>query len=121
MRHKDAVGRFGEVVAAGFLRDAGLVILDCNWRCSAGELDIIAVDGPELVFCEVKTRSSLTFGSPAEAVTPVKAARIRRLALQWLIENRDGPKYWPQLRFDVVSVLLQRDHPPLVDHLAGAF
>ena len=102
--------------------DAGLVILDRNWRCADGELDIVAMDGPALVFCEVKTRSSVLFGSPAEAVTPVKAARIRRLALRWLIENRDGsPDYWPELRFDVVSVLRRRDRPPVVDHLRDAF
>jgi putative endonuclease len=122
MRVKDALGRFGEDVAAHYLSEAGLAIVERNWRCSAGELDIIATDGPVLVFCEVKTRSSLTFGSPAEAVTPVKAARIRRLGMQWLVENRDSSaQYWPELRFDVVSVLRRRDQPPLVEHLADAF
>jgi putative endonuclease len=123
MRVKDAVGRFGEDVAARFLADAGLTILDRNWRCRLGEIDIVACDGAALVFCEVKTRSSTTFGSPAEAVTAVKAARIRRLALQWLIDNRPSarPGQWSQLRFDVVSVLRRRDAPPVVEHLVGAF
>lgn len=122
MRVKDVLGRFGEDLAAQYLADSGLVIISRNWRCADGELDIVAMDGPALVFCEVKTRSSVLFGSPAEAVTPVKAARIRRLALRWLMDNRDGsPDYWPVLRFDVVSVLRLRDRPPVVDHLRDAF
>jgi putative endonuclease len=123
VRIKDAVGRYGEDVAAAHLSGAGMVILARNWRCREGELDIIATDGPALVFCEVKTRSSVRFGTPAEAVTAVKAARIRRLASRWLIENRDGgePVYWPQLRFDVVSVLRRHDGPPQVEHYPAAF
>jgi putative endonuclease len=122
MRLKDAVGRYGEDVAAHHLTDAGFVILDRNWRCRAGELDIVALDGPALVFCEVKTRSSTAFGLPAEAVTPVKATRIRRLAQLWLQDNRDSSsEYWPELRFDVVSVLRRRGQLPQIDHFAGAF
>ena len=89
MRVKDAVGRFGEDVAAQHLLAAGLQILERNWRCREGELDIVARDGSELVFVEVKTRSSLAFGTPAEAVGPAKAARLRRLALCWLAEHRE--------------------------------
>ena len=122
MRVKDALGRFGEDLAARYLVDAGVVILDRNWRCPQGELDIVALDGRSLIFCEVKTRSSTAFGLPAEAVTPAKASRIRRLARHWLSENRDGSsEYWPELRFDVISVLRRRDQPPLVEHLPGAF
>ncbi|MCL2781483.1 MAG: YraN family protein [Actinomycetia bacterium] len=88
MRAKDAVGRYGEDVAARHLADAGLTILARNWRCADGELDIVARDGPALVFCEVKTRRSVAFGDPSEAVGAVKAARLRRLALRWLIEQR---------------------------------
>jgi putative endonuclease len=123
MRFKDALGRFGEDLAAKHLTDGGLVILDRNWRCSEGELDIVARDGTTRAFIEVKTRSSNAYGSPAEAVTAVKAARIRRLAMSWLIENRDadGPAYWPELRFDVVSVLRHRGRAPEVEHLVSAF
>ncbi len=64
MRAKDAVGRYGEEVAARFLLDAGLTVLERNWRCRGGELDIVATDGSALVFVEVKTRSSARFGSP---------------------------------------------------------
>lgn len=103
MRVKDAVGRFGEDLAASYLSEAGLRILERNWRCRDGELDIVAVDDGVLVFVEVKTRSSTAFGDPAEAVHPAKASRLRRLAVRWLVEH-DGT-YWPELRFDVVSVL----------------
>jgi putative endonuclease len=122
MRVKDAVGRHGEQVAAGYLEAAGLAILARNWRCRAGELDIVARDGGALVFVEVKTRSSLAFGTPAEAVSRVKAARIRQLALHWIAAQREAgdPQFWTALRFDVVSVLRGRDGFQ-VSHLPGAF
>ncbi|MFN2518487.1 MAG: YraN family protein [Jatrophihabitantaceae bacterium] len=119
MRVKDAVGRFGEQLAAAYLRDAGLTILERNWRCSAGELDIVALDGDVLVFVEVKTRSSTAYGDPAEAVNRVKAARLRALALHWLAEHRDGNPYWSQLRFDVVSVLRLGSGGPSIRHLTA--
>ncbi|MDT4926850.1 MAG: putative endonuclease [Pseudonocardiales bacterium] len=123
MRAKDAVGRFGEQVAAEHLESAGLRVIARNWRCRAGELDIIARDGSELVFVEVKTRSSLTFGEPAEAVDWAKAARIRRLALQWMASDRDtgGGTYWTSVRFDVICVLRRGSGTPDVQHLTGAF
>lgn len=117
MRVKDALGRFGEELAASYLRDAGLMILERNWRCPAGELDIVARDGEVLAFVEVKTRSSTAFGDPAEAVTRAKADRLRRLALSWLAEHRDQESYCPQLRFDVVSVLRLGPNGPSVRHV----
>lgn len=118
MRAKDAVGRYGEDVAARHLIDAGLVVVVRNWRCTAGEIDIIAREGDVLVVCEVKTRSSPAYGLPAEAVGPVKARRLRGLAMRYLTAER--PPY-AELRFDVVSVLRQRRGPALVEHLRGAF
>lgn len=118
MRVKDAVGRFGEDVAARHLEQAGLRIVERNWRCREGEIDIIATDGPILVFCEVKTRSGSGFGRPEEAVGRTKAARIRRLAVRWLEERR--PEY-ADLRFDVVAVERSRSAPLRVDHTRGAF
>ena len=84
MHAKDALGRYGEDLAAQYLEDLGLVILDRNWRCSAGELDVIARDGDSLVVCEVKTRRSERYGAPVEAVSPRKMRRLRILALRWL-------------------------------------
>jgi len=123
MRVKDAVGRYGEQLAADHLESAGLVVLARNWRCREGELDIVARDGDQLVFVEVKTRSSLAFGAPAEAVDRVKAARIRQLALRWIAEARarDGAAFWSAVRFDVVSVLRSRSGPAQVTRVTGAF
>lgn len=120
---KDALGRFGEQAASQFLTEAGLVVLERNWRCPRGEIDIIAVDGRALVFVEVKTRSSLAFGDPAEAVTPAKAARLRLLAAQWLSDRRassDLPP-WRELRFDVVCVVRTPGAGPTVRHIRSAF
>ena len=113
MAVKDVLGRFGEDTAAAHLERAGLVLLERNWRCSEGEIDIIAVEGQVLVFCEVKTRSTAAFGSPAEAVTPVKLQRLGRLGARWL---REHPGSWDGLRIDVVSVL-RTPGGLVVDHL----
>ncbi len=123
MRVKDAVGRFGEQVAAEHLSGRGLDVVDRNWRCREGELDIVARDGETLVFVEVKTRSSLAFGAPAEAIDARKAARVRRLALRWIEARRAAgdPTCWTSVRFDVVSVLRARSAPLEVDHLVGVF
>jgi putative endonuclease len=125
MRVKDAVGQFGEDAAARHLAEAGLTILERNWRASPtvdgglrGELDVIARDGDALVVVEVKTRSGSRFGMPAEAVTRDKARRIRRLAVAWLAAHPNGA--YSSVRFDVVSVLRTRQGL-VVEHLRGAF
>ncbi len=120
MRASQQLGNDGEELAARHLSGLGLVVLDRNWRCREGELDIVAVDvDGTCVFCEVKTRSSARYGEPSEAVGPVKARRIRLLALRWLAahpERRGSP-----LRFDVVSVVRRRGWAPELVHLRGAF
>jgi putative endonuclease len=123
MRVKDAVGRFGEQLAADHLERAGLTILDRNWRCREGELDIVARDGDELVFVEVKTRSSPAFGTPAQAVNRAKTARIRRLAVRYLLAKRaEGlADSWTAMRFDVVAVVRTTPSGPEVVHLKGVF
>ena len=125
MRVKDAVGRFGEDVAARELAAAGLTILERNWRVKQvagsdvrGELDIIAREGSALVIVEVKTRSGTGYGSPAEAVTADKVRRVRRLAAAWLAAN-PGQRH-ATVRFDVVSVVRGRGGV-VVEHLRGAF
>ena len=123
MQVKDALGRFGEQVAAAHLRAAGIQVLACNWRCREGELDIVGQDGGTLVFVEVKTRSSVVYGLPGEAVDRRKIARIRRLATLWMDDYRsDGESpFWTDLRFDVISVLRTRADGLAVDHLRSAF
>ncbi len=118
MAEKDRLGRHGEDIAAAHLQNAGMVVLARNWRCAQGELDIVARDGSTLVFCEVKTRSGVRYGSPAEAIIGVKVRRIRRLAAAWLAETGRG---WPETRFDVVSIVAPSGGCATVEHLRGAF
>lgn len=114
MAAKDEVGRFGEEVAVRYLQGQGLRVVGTNWRCPLGELDIVAVDGRCLVVVEVKTRRSASCGAPQEAVTPAKLARLRRLAAIWLREHRAS---CPEVRIDVVAVLLGGHREARVDHL----
>lgn len=118
MRAKDAVGAYGERVATRHLTESGLVVLDRNWRSADGELDIVARDGQTLVFCEVKTRRSDAYGSPADAVVAAKVARLRRLAAQWIAASG---VHAPAVRFDVISVWPQRSGQARVEHLRAAF
>jgi putative endonuclease len=117
-RATDAVGAYGERVAVRALTAAGMHLLDRNWRCATGELDIVARDAETIVFCEVKTRRGGRFGTPAEAVRPAKVRRLRALAAMWLTTH---PQFHGEVRFDVVSVWPQPAGPATVDHLRGAF
>lgn len=99
------LGRSGEEVVARWYQANGYQVLARNWRCREGEIDVIVGRPGQVVFCEVKTRSSSAFGSPLEAVTPAKQRRLRRLALRWLQENPVGAGPSRSLRFDVASVL----------------
>jgi putative endonuclease len=113
-----AVGAYGERVAVQHLLEAGLAVLDRNWRSASGEIDIIARDGDVLVICEVKTRRGLGFGTPAEAVDRRKVARLRRLAAEWLAATSVHPR---EVRFDVVEVYFRPGRPPRVARIEGAF
>jgi putative endonuclease len=87
----------------------GYDLLDRNWRCRDGELDLVVRLGPTVVFCEVKARTASDFGQPAEAVSGAKQARIRRLAGRWLAEHRSDLGVRPTVfRFDVVAILGDR-------------
>ena len=116
MRAKDVRGRLGEDLAAAHLIAQGLIVLERNWRCEVGEVDIVAREGDALVICEVKTRSSRRFGSPLEAVTPAKAARLRRLAACWVTEHRVRPR---QIRIDLVGIVLGPAEPE-IEYVRGA-
>lgn len=115
-RQRSALGAYGEALAARHLVGQGMVLLDRNWRCSQGEIDLVLRDGRTLVVCEVKTRSSAAFGSPLEAVTEQKAARLRRLAARWLADHDLRP---PDVRIDLVGVLAPAHGPAQVDHVRG--
>ncbi|MEU4241606.1 YraN family protein [Actinoplanes sp. NPDC026619] len=113
-----AVGAYGERVAAQHLQEQGLVILHRNWRCSAGEVDLVLRDGDDLVFCEVKTRRGTTFGSPAESIGHRKVRKLRELAGRWLDETGIHPR---SIRFDVVEVFPQPRGATRVAHTRAAF
>ncbi|HSE70002.1 MAG TPA: YraN family protein [Nocardioidaceae bacterium] len=115
-QQRSALGAYGEALAARHLVEQGMVLLDRNWRCDAGEIDLVLREGRVLVVCEVKTRSSTAYGSPLEGVTTRKAARLRRLAARWLTEHGLRPD---EVRIDLVGVLLPRGGRPEMDHVRG--
>jgi putative endonuclease len=115
-QRRSALGAHGETLAARHLIEQGMTVLDRNWRCDQGEIDLVLRDGPVLVVCEVKTRSSVAFGSPLEAVTERKAARIRRLAARWLTAHSIHPE---EVRIDLVGVLVPPAGPTQIDHVRG--
>lgn len=110
------LGSYGERVAAQRLVEQGMVVVDRNWRCELGEVDLVLRDGDVLVFCEVKTRSSAAYGHPLEAVTPAKGERLRRLAVRWVEEHGVDP---PDIRVDLVGVLLAQRGAAEVEHVQG--
>jgi putative endonuclease len=94
-------GAAGERRAANWYLDRGYEVLDRNWRCASGEIDLVCARTGVLVICEVKTRHTDAFGSPLEAVTFAKQRRLRRLAGAWLAQH---PRRWAPVRFDVVAI-----------------
>lgn len=111
----DALGKEGEQAAVDYLKKLGFRILDRNWRCPDGELDIVAVDGGTFVVVEVKTRSGLRYGTPLEAVTARKQRRLRRLAVAWLMMH--GVRF-PVIRVDVIG-LVRAGRGFTVEHVRG--
>ena len=118
MAAKDALGRRGEELAAAHLIASGLTIVERNWRCPQGEIDVVARDGDELVFVEVKTRSSVRYGHPLEAITPIKLARLRRLAGEWCAQH---PGSGEHIRIDAVSVIAPPGRSAQIEHVRRVF
>jgi putative endonuclease len=113
---RQALGAYGERVAARHLTEQGLVVLDRNWRCPEGELDLVLRDGAVLVACEVKTRRGDSCGSPHEAVDPVRLERLHRLVWRWAEEHDVHPD---EARVDLVAVQQPRRGAAVVEHVAG--
>ena len=111
-----ALGAYGERLAARHLVERGLIVLDRNWRCSAGEIDLVLRDGDVLVVCEVKTRTSSVCGSPHEAITPAKLDRLKLLGLLWAEAHEVRPA---ETRVDLVAVHRPRRGPSTVEHVRG--
>jgi putative endonuclease len=117
MDARPGLGRRGEDVAVSVFRHLGFEVVQRNYRCKHGEVDLIARRGRVLVFCEVKTRRTDLWGIPAEAVDHRKQSRLRLLAGVWLAEHRVGRV---EVRFDVVSVIVRPDRDE-VTHIPDAF
>ena len=113
---RHALGRYGERVAALHLTDLGMIVLDRNWRCEAGEIDLVLRDGDVLVVCEVKTRSSDVCGTPHEAVDAVKLDRLKRLGVLWAEDHGVRPD---EMRIDLVAVHPRQRGSALVEHVPG--
>jgi len=111
-----ALGAYGERVAARHLVDQGMHVVDRNWRCDAGEIDLVLRDGGTLVFCEVKTRSGTAYGHPLEAVDGMKTERLVVLADRW-IEAHGVVAL--DVRFDLVAVLRSERGAAEVEHVRG--
>jgi putative endonuclease len=105
MRRRD-VGILGEKLARDFLSRNGYHILETNYRCPSGEVDIIARQEDTLVFVEVRTKKSLEFGSPEESITPAKTARLRAVAAHYGQNHANLPSSW---RIDLIAIQLDRN------------
>ncbi|MEU9049625.1 YraN family protein [Streptomyces sp. NPDC048384] len=115
---RSALGRYGETLAARRLVEAGMTVLERNWRCGrTGEIDIVARDGDVLVICEVKTRRTSGYEHPMAAVTPEKTQRLRGLAEHWIHAHGGAPP--GGVRIDLVGVVLPDRGAPLVEHARG--
>jgi putative endonuclease len=118
---RQQVGAAGEELAAAELERQGMVILDRNWRCGAGEIDIVAMDCTEeaassLVFCEVKCRTGLGYGAPLEAITYAKSRKLRQLAAEWLAAHDVAAK---NVRIDAIGVTMLPNSEPQLTHIRG--
>lgn len=111
------LARRGEDAAAEYLRRRKYLILQRNYRCPAGEIDLIAVRGKALVFVEVKTRTDLSRGEPYEAVTPRKQRKLWRVAEHYLQEREAEIKKYKDYRFDAVSILMPEHEDVRIEHL----
>ena len=114
---KRLLGQRGEAIAARHLTGLGMEVIDRNWRCDAGEIDLVLRDGGVLVVCEVKTRTSIAYGAPLEAIDQRKLDRLRRLAARWLRVHDCHPD---DVRIDMVGVLVPPGLPVEIEHVEGA-
>ena len=113
---RQALGAYGERVAEEHLRSQGMTLLDRNWRCAEGEIDLVLRDGAVLVVCEVKTRTSTVNGTPHEAITDAKLARLQRLGVLWASSRGVAPQ---ETRVDLVAIIRPRRGAAELDHVRG--
>ncbi len=117
---RQETGHLGEKMAVGFLQKRGYCILQTNYRCPEGEIDIVARQKDCLVFVEVRTKRGTEFGIPEESITPAKMDKLRRVAAHYRQAHGDMPPAW---RIDFVAVELDRQNRPrrieLIENAVG--
>lgn len=112
-------GILGEQLAKDFLKKKGYRILETNYRCPEGEIDIIARQHDSLVFVEVRTKSNLGFGTPEESITALKKRHLERVAYHYQKNHEDLPELW---RIDLIAIELDvNSQPKRIEHLENAF
>jgi putative endonuclease len=111
------LGRWGEQRAGEFLQTQGYQILERNWRCASGEIDLVAWEGECLAFVEIRTRRSRHYGAPEESITPAKRARLIVLAQTYMQAHPELACDW---RIDVVAVELRRASPVRIHLIRNA-
>ena len=101
------LGRAGEEAAAKILESGGYKILDRNYRCTSGEIDIVAERDLEISFIEVKTRRNYRYGRPCEAVNQIKKKHIRNAAISYLKEKNNGRIFYRKINFDIMEIVVE--------------
>ena len=114
---RQQIGRLGEAAAVRYLERAGWRIVERNYRCPYGEIDIVAQDGETIVFVEVRARSGEAFGGPEESVTPAKAGRMARCALAYVQAHPEQCAAW---RIDFMAVRIARGRVTHLEHFQHA-
>ncbi|AZK47809.1 YraN family protein [Paenibacillus lentus] len=117
---RKARGRLAEEAAGRYLQEQGYALLECNWRCRSGEIDIIAKKDGVIVIVEVRSRSmhNEQYGTPAESITPRKIKQVRETAIVYLQQTHQLNEI---IRFDVVGVKMQRNEIIAIEHIVNAF
>lgn len=112
------LGRVGELLAAEFLRKKGLTILERNYRCVFGEVDLVATDHGVLVFVEVRTTSSDDLGYPLESIGQKKRSKLTQVACHFMTERQEAED---GARFDALAILLREGQEPVIEWVQNAF
>lgn len=119
MTYQQRIGKIGEQIAADYLAGNGYQLVDRNFNVSYGEIDLVAFEADIVVFVEVKTRTSKTFGLPEDSVTPAKLEKLHNAAMLWLQAHPEVPDDW---RIDVIAILIDQQHNVLdLQHFINAY
>lgn len=113
-----SLGKYGEEIAVAYLKSQKYAVIERNYRCKCGELDIIAREGKTLVFVEVKTRRNVSYGPPQLSVTLFKQRQISKASLVYISSTKNENVL---ARFDVIAICLREHEKPSIEHIKNAF